>query len=180
MSITVSTWFKDCIVISRTVGSWVWIRSTYEYRYGRCFLFLCWFMWVETLLGLASLSRSIARHLVEGLKTCKYSARSKLYMSWRWWDDHHHLQQLYGLCLVICSNSKLLMKLWIRSTFGTTPWSGDQPDSRYLPPQNSITQKDGNKRALFGIQTHDPKYGLMRYRLIFYVLFIHNKIYKTA
>jgi hypothetical protein len=95
MPITVATWFKDCIVISRTVGSWVWIRSTYGYRYGRFFLFLCWFMWVETLQGLASLSRSIAKHLVEVLKTCKYSARSKLCMCLE--DDEM-------IIIIICSS----------------------------------------------------------------------------
>jgi hypothetical protein len=53
------------------------------------------------------------------------------------------LLQLYGLGLVTCSN--YFMKLWIISTTGRTPWTGDQPDARQLLTQASTTQKNKHK-----------------------------------
>jgi len=43
-------------------------------------------------------------------------------------------------------------------TFGRTPWTGDQPDARHLPIQDSITQKnkDTHIHTPSGIRTHYP------------------------
>jgi hypothetical protein len=44
----------------------------------------------------------------------------------------------------------------IISTFGRTPWMGDQPEAKPLPTQESTTQKDKDKHpCLSRIRTHD-------------------------
>jgi hypothetical protein len=64
--------------------------------------------------------------------------------------------QLYGLGLVACSISELLLKLWIISTIGKTPWKGNQPHARPLRPQDNTTQKaKTNFHAVRGIRAHD-------------------------
>jgi hypothetical protein len=40
-----------------------------------------------------------------------------------------------------------VLKLWVTSTICRTPWTGDQPDARPLPKQDSTTQKDKDKRS---------------------------------
>jgi hypothetical protein len=57
-------------------------------------------------------------------------------------------QQLYELGLATCSNSELLLKLWIGSLFGRTPWKGDQSDVRPLHPQDSTMHKDEDKHPV--------------------------------
>jgi hypothetical protein len=44
-------------------------------------------------------------------------------------------------------------------TFGRTPWTGDQPDTRPLPTQDNTTQKNEDKHIHLssGIRTKDPK-----------------------
>jgi hypothetical protein len=66
---------------------------------------------------------------------------------------------LYGLGIAICSNSQLLMKLWISSTVGRTYWTGDQAVARPLPTQGSTAQhrkRRTNVHTLSDIRTHDP------------------------
>jgi hypothetical protein len=41
-------------------------------------------------------------------------------------------------------------------TFGRTFWTGDEPDGRPLPTQDSATQKDANIHSSSGIRKHDP------------------------
>jgi hypothetical protein len=61
------------------------------------------------------------------------------------WRCYH---QLYELGLATCSNSELLLKLWIGSLFGRTPWKGDQSDVRPLHPQDSTMHKDEHKHPV--------------------------------
>jgi hypothetical protein len=42
-------------------------------------------------------------------------------------------------------------------TYGRTPWTADQPDTRPIPPQDNTTQKNGRHiQASSGIRTHAP------------------------
>jgi hypothetical protein len=74
------------------------------------------------------------------------------------YDDYHRRRHNhpYGLGLVTCSISELLLKWLISSTFGTTLWTGDQPDARPLRTHDSTTQKDEDKLScLSWTRTHD-------------------------
>jgi hypothetical protein len=55
---------------------------------------------------------------------------------------------------VTCSNSELLSKLWINSTFGSTPWRGISPSQG--PYHRTTVQQRTKIHALSGIKSHGP------------------------
>jgi hypothetical protein len=64
----------------------------------------------------------------------------------RVWNHHHHhhrrRRRLQVLGLMACSDSEFNFSEFMKlRTFGTTPWTGDQPDVRPLPTQDRTIQK---------------------------------------